>query len=130
MTGYIEDCGYTSVYDIFACVMKRDYHLPAFPILHCCRLIGKCRAGYDFKEASCVEQLKKCKKPMLFIHGEKDNFVPVSMGYQVYEAFPGDKELYIAKNAGHAQAMDVDPDTYFEKIFDFIDMRIKNRNNI
>ena len=52
------------------------------------------------------------------------------MGYQVYEAFPGDKELYIAKNAGHAEAMDVDPDTYFEKIFDFIDMQIKNRNNI
>lgn len=130
VAGYIEDCGYTSVYDIFACVMKRDYHLPAFPILHCCRLIGKLRAGYDFKKASCVEQLKKCKKPMLFIHGEKDNFVPVSMGYQVYEAFPGDKELYIAKNAGHAEAMDVDPDIYFEKIFDFIDMQIKNRNNI
>lgn len=130
VAGYVEDCGYTTVYDIFACVMKRDYHLPAFPILHCCRLIGRAVAGYDFREASCTEQLKKCENPMLFIHGEKDNFVPVRMGYQVYEAFPGDKELYIAKNAGHAEAMDTAPDTYFEKIFGFIDMRVKGGNTI
>ncbi|MGN0376472.1 MAG: alpha/beta hydrolase [Suilimivivens sp.] len=128
--GYIEDCGYTSVFDIFACVMKRDYHLPPFPILYCCMVIGKLRAGYDFKEASCIDQLKKCKKPVLFIHGEKDDFVPVSMGYQVYEAFPADKELYIAKEAGHAKSMDVDSDTYFGKIFEFIDTRIKSRDNI
>ncbi|MGN1179815.1 MAG: alpha/beta hydrolase [Suilimivivens sp.] len=128
--GYIEDCGYTSVFDIFACVMKRDYHLPAFPILYCCMVISRLRAGYDFKEASCIDQLKKCKKPMLFIHGEKDDFVPVSMGYQVYEAFPADKELYIAKEAGHAKSMDVDSDAYFGKIFEFIDTRIKSRDNI
>lgn len=125
VAGYIEDCGYTSVWDIFACVMKRDYHLPAFPILHCSRMISKMRVGYDFIEASCLEQLKKCKKPMLFIHGEKDDFVPVEMGYQAYEAFTGEKELYIAKNARHAKSMDVNADTYFRKIFDFIDTRIK-----
>lgn len=123
--GYIEDCGYTSVWDIFACVMKRDYHLPAFPILHCCKVIGKRKAGYDFMEASCIDQLKKCNKPMLFIHGEKDDFVPADMGYQVYESFHGEKELYIAKNAKHAESMDVDPASYFSKIFEFIDTRMK-----
>lgn len=123
--GYIEDCGYTSVWDIFACVMKRDYHLPAFPILHCSRVICRKKAGYDFREASCIAQLKKCNRPMLFIHGEKDRFVPAKMGYQVYEAFPGEKDIYIAKDAGHAQAMDCNPEAYFNKIFEFIDMRIK-----
>lgn len=123
--GYIEDCGYTSVWDIFACVMKRDYHLPAFPILYFCRMICKKRTGYDFVEASALEQLKKCEKPMLFIHGGKDDFVPVEMGHQVYEAFPGGKELYIAKDAGHAQSMDCDKDAYFNKIFTFIDTKIK-----
>lgn len=125
VAGYIEDCGYTSVWDIFACVMKRDYHLPAFPILHCSRVICRKKTGYDFVEASCIAQLKKCNKPMLFIHGEKDGFVPVEMGYQVYEAFPGEKDIYIAKDAGHAQAMDCNPETYFNKIFEFIDMTIK-----
>jgi hypothetical protein len=122
--GYIEDCGYTSVWDIFSCVMKRDYHLPAFPILHCCRLLSRRITGYDYVEASCVAQLKKCKKPMLFIHGGKDDFVPVSMGYQVYEAFPGTKDIYIAENAGHARSMDCNPDTYFDKITEFINTKI------
>ncbi|MDE6387310.1 MAG: alpha/beta hydrolase [Lachnospiraceae bacterium] len=121
VVGYIEDCGYTSVWDIFACVMKRDYHLPAFPILHTCRAISRRKLGYDYVEASALTQLANCNKPMLFIHGEKDDFVPTDMGYEVYEAFPGKKELYIAKEAGHANAMDYDPQTYFTKVFTFID---------
>lgn len=122
--GYIEDCGYTSVWDIFACVMKRDYHLPAFPILHTCRLISNYKLGYDYVKASALTELKKCNKPMLFIHGEQDDFVPTSMGHQVYEAFPGTKDLYIVKDAGHANAMDFDPPAYFAKVFEFIDNNI------
>ena len=125
VVGYIEDCGYTSVWDIFACVMKRDYHLPAFPILHTCRLISRYKLGYDYVEASALAQIKKCDKPMLFIHGEKDDFVPTKMGHELYEAFGGKKELYIAKDAGHANSMDFDPDTYFAKVFGFIDNQIQ-----
>lgn len=124
VVGYIEDCGYTSVWDIFSCVMKRDYHLPAFPILHTCRLISRYRLGYDYVKASALTQIKKCDKPMLFIHGEADDFVPTDMGHQVYDAFPGEKELYIAPNASHANAMDFDPPAYFAKIFEFIDNSI------
>lgn len=124
VVGYIEDCGYTSVWDIFACVMKRDYHLPSFPILHTCRVISRRKLGYDYVEASALTQLANCSKPMLFIHGEKDDFVPTDMGYEVYEAFPGTKDLYIAKDAGHANAMDYDPQTYFAKVFAFIDNNI------
>lgn len=124
VVGYIEDCGYTSVWDIFACVMKRDYHLPAFPILHMCRVICRHKIGYDFVEASAVTQLAKCNKPILFIHGEKDDFVPLQMGQQVYESYSGTKELYIAKDARHANSMDFDPDTYYKKVFDFIDNNI------
>lgn len=124
VAGYIEDCGYTSVWDIFAHVMKRDYHLPAFPILHTCRLISRRKLGYDYVKASSLTEIRKCNKPMLFIHGGKDDFVPTDMGRQVYEAFPGKKELYIAKDAGHANAMDYDPHAYFAKIFEFIDNNI------
>lgn len=124
VVGYIEDCGYTSVWDIFACVMKRDYHLPAFPILHTCRAISRRKLGYDYVKASALTQLAACDKPMLFIHGEKDDFVPTDMGYEVYKAFPGKKELYIARDAGHANAMDYDPQTYFATIFSFIDKNI------
>ncbi len=75
--GYIEDCGYTSVWDIFASELKKRFSLPTFPVLNLASTVSKWKAGYDFKEASCIEQVEKCEKPMLFIHGEDDDFVPV-----------------------------------------------------
>ena len=119
--GYIEDCGYTRVWDIFETVMNRDNHLPAFPILHCCRLITNIFLKYDYKKASSLEQMAKCSKPMLFIHGEKDAFIPLKMGEECYEAHNGVKELYIAPEAGHAESMDFYPEEYFERVCGFID---------
>lgn len=119
--GYIEDCGYTSTWDIFETVINRDYHLPAFPILHCCRLLSWFIMKYDYKKSSSLNQIVKCNKPIMFIHGENDGFVPAWMGHKCYESFTGRKELYIAPGAGHAESMDYYPDEYFEKVFRFID---------
>ena len=67
---------------------------------------------------------------MLFIHGGKDDFVPVDMVYEVYDACPTTKELYIVKEAGHAQAKDYDVEDYWNKVFDFIDQNIWKEWNI
>ncbi len=124
VVGYIEDCGYTSVWDIFASELNKRFSLPSFPILDISNGIAQLKAGYDFKKASSVEQVKKADQPMLFIHGEKDDFVPVEMVYEVYEVCPSPKELYIVEEAGHAQAKDCDVEAYWNKVFDFIDKNI------
>ncbi len=119
--GYIEDCGYTSVWDIFGSELDKRYGLPTFPVLDLANTVSQWEAGYDFKEASCVDQVAKCEKPMLFIHGEDDDFVPVEMGYEVYEAANCEKEFYLVEGAGHAQAIYKDPDAYWDTVFTFID---------
>ncbi|OUQ34814.1 alpha/beta hydrolase [Massilimicrobiota timonensis] len=124
VVGYIEDCGYTSVWDIFASELDKRFSLPTFPVLDISNFMAQIRAGYDFKEASSLEQVKKANAPMLFIHGGKDDFVPVDMVYEVYDACPTTKELYIVKEAGHAQAKDYDVEDYWNKVFDFIDQNI------
>lgn len=123
--GYVEDCGYTSVWDIFKTVINRDYHLPAFPIVNVCKLMSNIFLKYDYKKASSVNQLTKCNKPILFVHGEKDNFVPLWMGQKCYDAYEGIKDLYIAKEAGHAESMDYYPEEYFDRVFKFIDEHCK-----
>jgi len=120
VVGYIEDCGYTTTWDIFKTVINRDYHLPAFPIMHVCRIMSNIIMKYDYKKSSSLNQMAKCNKPFLFIHGENDGFVPVWMGHKSYESYTGPKELYIAPNAGHAESMDYDPETYFDKVYSFI----------
>ena len=46
--------------------------------------------------------MAKCELPMLFIHGDADDYVPTWMVYPLYEAKPGEKELWLVPGAGHA----------------------------
>lgn len=117
----VDDCGYTSVWDIFADEMEYLFNLPEFPFLYSASFFANIRAGYDFKEASSIEQVRKTTLPIFFAHGSVDNFVHTDMVYELYYACPTDKELYVVEGAGHGQAMYYDPDTYFDKVFNFIE---------
>ena len=116
----VEDCGYTSVWDIFGDELQVIFHLPQFPILPAASAIASLRAGYSFSEASSLNQVKKAKVPMLFIHGEKDNFVRTGMVYPMYEACPTEKKLLVVEGAGHGSSYSMDPELYFDTVFGFI----------
>ena len=117
----IEDSGYTSVWDIFASEAKARFNLPTFPILNMFELVANIRAKYDIKEASAVEQVKKSNVPILFIHGDSDDFVPEYMCEELYEAANCRKDKLIIHNAGHTESRYKEPDTYYNKIFDFLE---------
>lgn len=122
---YVEDCGYTSVWDEYKGELKKRFHLPTFPTLYDASFLCKLKYGWSFKEASSLKQVSKCKLPMLFIHGDADKFVPTWMVYPLYNAKPGPKELWIVHGATHAMSYDKDPKAYSEKVRCFIDKYIK-----
>ena len=117
----IEDSGYTSVWDIFASEAKARFNLPTFPILNMFELVANVRAKYDIKEASAVEQVKKSNVPILFIHGDSDDFVPEYMCEELYEAANCRKDKLIIHNAGHTESKYKEPETYYNKIFEFLE---------
>lgn len=116
----IADSGYTSVWDIFASEAKKRFNIPKFPVLNMFQIVAKVRAGYDIKKASALEQVKKSKTPILFIHGDADDFVPEYMCEQLYEAANCKKEKLIIEGAGHTDSKYKEPETYYNKIFEFI----------
>lgn len=117
----IEDCGYSSVWDEFAVQLDEMFGLPTFPVLDAASLVTRLRAGFGFREASAVEQLKKTTLPMLFIHGEEDTFVPYAMLDLVYDACPSpDKERLSIPGAGHGEASWEDPELYWSTVDDFL----------
>lgn len=119
---FIEDCGYTSAWDEFAYQLKEMYGLPSFPIMNGVNLLTKIRAGYDLKDASPLDYVQKCSKPMLFIHGDKDTFVPFYMAEKLYAAAScPEKELFITRNAGHAESFKLYKDIYWQKVLNFAD---------
>ncbi|MCH5190829.1 MAG: alpha/beta hydrolase [Oscillospiraceae bacterium] len=116
----VADCGYTTVWDIFSHKLTNDMKLPEFPILYSANSINRIVAGYDFKKASSIEQLKKSKTPTIFIHGEMDNFVPYGMLDEVYNAAACEKEKVTIPNAPHARNACADPELYWNSVLGFI----------
>lgn len=113
---FVEDCGYTSVWDQYRKELKEDFGLPAFPLLYAASQVCQWRYGWNFREASALAQVKKCKLPMLFIHGDADTYVPTSMVHPLYEAKPTPKELWIVPKSGHALSYKEHPDLYTQKV--------------
>lgn len=117
----VEDCGYTSVWDEFAYQLDQLFGLPAFPVLHFASLVTRVRAGYWLGEASAIKQMAKAEKPILFIHGGNDTFVPTDMVYRVYEAAPEPKALYVVEGAGHGGASSVAGEAYWDTLWAFVE---------
>lgn len=88
----IEDCGYTSVWDIFKAHIDMN-NIESEVALHMASLVTKIRAGYYLEDVRPIEQVKKSQTPMLFIHGAEDNFVPFAMVNELYNAATCPKEI-------------------------------------
>lgn len=116
----IEDCGYTSVQEMFEAQLYERFGLPPFPILNAAEVVTSIKAKYNFEEASALEQVKKSKTPMLFTNGGNDNYVPTEMVYRLYEAAQCEKDILVIEGADHGAAPDVDPDIYYDKVFSFL----------
>ena len=80
----------------------------------------KLRIGYFMDEASSVRMLHHNHRPMLFIHGAKDTFVPTRMVYQNYRADRGPKELWVCPDADHAHSFRTHPREYERHVQQFL----------
>ncbi|MBQ4240848.1 MAG: alpha/beta hydrolase [Oscillospiraceae bacterium] len=113
--GIIADCGFTSPTEIWKHVAREGMHLPflitdLYSRILCKRMIGVSPASY-----STVDALRKNKVPVLFIHGQDDSFVPVSMTKENYEACAAPKEIMIVPGAIHGMSYAVAKEAYEEK---------------
>lgn len=121
----IADCGYTSEWDEF----RREadvLHIPWFPVLNVTSGLSKLYDGYNFKQASAIEQVKKSRIPTLFIHGTEDELVPYDMLGKLYSAASCEKECLTVNGAGHALSSSVEPKLYWNTVESFIEKYINN----
>lgn len=117
----VEDCGYTSVVSQFNKNRKDSFGFIPPDVLQSASLVAKKKYGWGFWEASSVEQLKKSTVPMLFIHGDADDFVPFSHLQKNYDAKKhGYKEMYVCPGAVHANSFQKDPAAYKARVLNFL----------
>lgn len=122
----VADCGYTSVYDEFSYQLKQLFNLPAFPIMNFSDVVTHIRAGYCLNDASSINQVKKSTTPILYIHGDKDDFVPYHMMDELYNATNSEKEKLTIEGGEHANSDLVNPKLYWSTVNSFLEKYIKN----
>lgn len=123
----ISDCAFTSPYDVFKHILKRDYHLPPRPILDINERVCRRKAGYGFRDYSTLDAVKKGACPILFIHGKEDKFVPTYMTEENYNACTGEKEILLVENAGHAASLYENRELYESTVTKFLERYVPQK---
>jgi uncharacterized protein len=69
---------------------------------------------------NALEKIGRIKAPVLFIHGDHDDIVPINLGRELFDAANAPKEFMTIQGAGHNDTYFVGGQAYFDKLRDFI----------
>lgn len=118
VVGVLADCGYTSPKDIIHLTIKK-MGLPVSISYPLAKLGASLFGHFDLEETSPMEALKKAKVPVIFFHGETDDYVPCYMSKENYDACASRKKLVTVPGAGHGLSYPVDRDGYLKAVREF-----------
>lgn len=126
LVAVVEDCGYTSAYEMFTVQLEKIFGLPEFPVMPIVDVVSKIKIGAKISDAAPIDYVSKINVPTLFIHGDADKLVPYEMMQKLFDASTAPvKESWTVEGAGHADAKRQNPKKYFERVFEFIDRYTK-----
>ena len=124
--GVLADCGFTTAREIMTEVI-RQMGLPptlAYPFV---KLGAKLYGGFDLDRFSALEAVANIQVPVIFFHGDNDDFVPCRMSQALYDACNSRKKLVLVPGAGHGLAFPVDEKGYLEALYEFFGPEASSR---
>ena len=116
--GVLADCGYTSAEAIIKAVIRK-MHIPVSLLYPFIKLAAKLYGHFDLECESPLESVKKCTLPVIFFHGEADDFVPCYMSQENFDACTSRKAIYTVSGAGHGLSFPADQDGYIHQLAEF-----------
>ena len=120
VVGVIADCPYSSPAEIIMKVARVDMHLPARLLYPFLLLGAKLFGGFDLNADTPEAAVKRCKVPILLIHGTSDGFVPHEMSEKIYASAPDKIDFHSFEGAHHGMSYMVDTDRYISVTEDFL----------
>ena len=118
--GVLADCGYTSAKDIIKKVITQ-MKLPANLAYPFVKLGAKIFGHFDLEAVSPIEAMKRCRVPMIFFHGENDDYVPCYMSRRNYAACAARKKILTVPGAGHGLSYLFAPQEYRAALKEFFE---------
>lgn len=118
----IEDCGFSNLRGQLAHIVKQMVpHVPSSFLIFCLSLVLKRKAGYRIEDADPRVAVSKTTVPMLFLHGDRDNFIDISMMEELYALCSSRKEKVSIPGGRHANNNKIRPQLYWESMDHFLD---------
>ena len=124
--GVLADCGFTSAKEIIYKVI-RQMKLPPKLLYPFVRLAAKIFGGFDLESFSALEAVQQATLPIIFFHGEDDDFVPCSMSEKNFEACASRKQLVLIPGAGHGLSYPVDKPGYLAALAEFFGPELSHK---
>lgn len=114
----VADCSFTSAADMFRCTMKGKYPIARKLGQFYARLLAHVR----YRDAAPIRAVTRSDTPTLFLHGDKDDFVPYPMMRQLYDACAAPvKETWSSPGAIHAEAAMQNPEEYAAHVLPWLE---------
>lgn len=120
VVGVLADCGYTSAKAIIKKVIT-EMRLPANLLYPFVKLGARLFGNFNVDEISPIESMQRCRLPVIFFHGDTDDFVPCEMSKQNYDACVTEKKMVVIQGAGHGLCFPVAQEQYLEELKTFFD---------
>ncbi len=114
----IEDCGFSTLKDEIDNFLRLENVNRTGFILSMIEKKMVREFGMTYDDCSPKKALENNEIPILFIHGEDDDFVPFSMSRILYNHNKGPKKYFSVKGKKHTEAMQ--DERYFKVCDDFI----------
>ena len=114
----MSDCGYSSSKEIIKKVVK-DMKLPVGLVYPFIKLGARWFGKFDLDETSPLESVQRARVPVIFIHGDYDDFVPWEMSKKLYEACASKKRFVTIEGAGHGLAYPANKKKYVDELREF-----------
>ena len=79
------------------------------------------RVIYGYKVVNPLDRVGEIDCPVLFVHGEMDDVIPVADSYRLYEAGNPSNAIWVVPDAGHCEGYNIDPVGYVDRVTSFLE---------
>ncbi len=117
----ISDSAYTSFEDVVTYHLSNIFNVPSSLPVDILLNYTHLFTGVNLNLSTPINTLQNTDLPILFTHGNADDFVPFYMMDILYENYDGEKQQVAIENADHIAGRYLNPDLYYGAIFEFID---------
>lgn len=119
----VADCGFSDIENVLR-EGYRNAHVPLF-LLDLAEIGAKIRYHYSIKAMRPIDSLAENDIPILFLHGGKDNFILPENSEKMAKKTRGYHEIHMIPEAGHAESVLTDPQSYKTYVEKFLKKILK-----